>query len=331
MIERRSADWFPAGFVDYAAGRMLQRLLYSPFLAQVVVTRKCNLSCTYCNEFDDFSPPVPTEDLRARLRKLKELGTWAVEWTGGEPMLHPDLFELTRYAKRELKFHKVMLISNAYLFNEDKIRQLNEAGLDELQVSIDGVNTNDVTIKVLKPLRKKLEAVIRAARFKVVLNAVIGSAPATEAMEVVTFARENGLRPRVCLIHGGDGQMKLSPEDLAVYNEIKTQMGRRFREAGDYRTRLMEDNRAPFKCRAGSRYLYVDELGMVRWCSQQRESWGKPLLEYTRADLKQQFFTRKDCNDHCTVGCVRTCSNPDEWREQPLAAEPAGLVQIRPA
>ena len=59
----------------YAPGPMLQRLLYSPFLAQVVVTRKCNLSCTYCNEFDEVSPPVPTEDLKTRLRKLKELGT----------------------------------------------------------------------------------------------------------------------------------------------------------------------------------------------------------------------------------------------------------------
>jgi MoaA/NifB/PqqE/SkfB family radical SAM enzyme len=223
-----------------------------------------------------------------------------------------------------------MLISNAYLFNEEKIRQLNDAGLDELQVSIDGVNTNDVTIKVLKPLRKKLEHVVKAAKFKVVLNAVIGSAPASEAMEVVNFARANGLRPRVCLIHDGDGQMNLDPEDLAVYNQIKALMGRRFREAGDYRTRLMDEHHAPFKCRAGSRYLYVDEFGMVRWCSQQRDVWGKALLEYTRADLKEQFFTQKDCNDHCTVGCVRTCSHPDEWRAQPLAqtAPPATLVQI---
>src|SRR4051812_22010785 len=306
---------------------MLQRLLYSPFLAQVVVTRKCNLSCTYCNEFDDVSPPVPTEDLRARLRKLKELGTWAVEWTGGEPLLHPDLFELTRYAKRELKFHKVMLISNAYLLNEKKVTELNDAGLDELQVSIDGVNTNEVTVKVLKPLRKKLEHLIRTAKFKVVLNAVVGSAPAAEAMEVVNFAVSSGLRPRVCLIHGGDGQMKLAPEDLVVYNEIKAKMGRRFREAGDYRTRLMDENRAPFKCRAGSRYLYVDEFGTIRWCSQQRESWGKALLDYTPQDLKKQFFTAKDCNEHCTVGCVRTCSNPDEWRKQLLAPDPLELPQ----
>jgi hypothetical protein len=62
---------------------------------------------------------------------------------------------------------------------------------------------------------------------------------------------------------------------------------------------------------------------------QSASSWGKPLSEYTADDLREQFFTRKDCNDHCTVGCVRTCSHPDEWRGQHLVAPPQPLVQIR--
>ena len=39
---------------------------------------------------------------------------------------------------------------------------------------------------------------------------------------------------------------------------------------------------APFKCRAGSRYLYIDEFGNVNWCSQTRTVWSKPLANYTR-------------------------------------------------
>jgi MoaA/NifB/PqqE/SkfB family radical SAM enzyme len=312
---------------------VLNRLLYSPFLVQLVVTRRCNLSCTYCNEFDEVSDPVPTAELKARMDKIRELGAWAVEFTGGEPMLHPEIYELTRYAKG-LGFTKVMLISNAYLLNEEKVRKLSEAGLDDLQISIDGVTPNDVTVKVLKPLRKKLDAVIRAATFRVTLNAVIGSAPPEEALEVVSYAQEQGFRPRVCLIHSGDGQLKLPADQVAVYHEIKARLGKRFREAGDYRTRLMNEGSAPFRCRAGSRYLYVDEFGYVRWCSQQREAFGVPLDRYTPEDLRRQFHTRKGCSDHCTVGCVRTCSAYDEWRGQELEPDPAlaaaALVQISP-
>jgi hypothetical protein len=109
---------------------------------------------------------------------------------------------------------------------------------------------------------------VRAAKFRVTLNAVMGSAPAREALEVVAFAKEHGFRPRVSLIHSGDGQLKLTPEEMTVYGQINRALGRRFNEAKDYRRRLMATGAAPFKCRAGSRYLYVDEFGMVRWCSQ---------------------------------------------------------------
>jgi hypothetical protein len=85
----------------------------------------------------------------------------------------------------------------------------------------------------------------------------------------------------------------------------------------------MEEGRAPFKCRAGSRYLYVDEDSIVRWCSQQRDAFGIPLADFTHDHLREQFHTRKPCADHCTVGCARTCSAYDGWRPQTLAATPA--------
>jgi MoaA/NifB/PqqE/SkfB family radical SAM enzyme len=312
----------------------LSRFLYAPFHAQLVVTRKCNLSCGYCNEFDDFSPPVPFEELCKRIDKIRELGTWAVEFTGGEPLEHPQIVELVKYAKSR-GFYKVMLISNAYLFNEAMVHKFNEAGLDDLQVSIDGVTTNDTTIKVLKPLKKKLETIAKHAKFRVTLNSVVGSAPPGEAIEVIAFAREHNFIPRVCLIHGGDGQLSLSTAQLDEYTAIKRALGKRFKDAGDYRTVLMEKGASPFKCRAGSRYLYIDEFGYVRWCSQSRELWGKTLESYTLDDLKEQFDTQKDCAPGCTVGCVRTASGPDRFRRQkrpqppaPAPSSPEQLVQI---
>src|SRR5271157_3006277 len=114
----------------------LQRLMYSPFLAQLVVIRRCNLACGYCNEFDKTSEPVDPAVLKTRIDKLKELGTFSLELTGGEPMLHPQIYDLIAHARSQT-FHKVMLISNAYLLNERKVGMLNDAGLMELQVSVD--------------------------------------------------------------------------------------------------------------------------------------------------------------------------------------------------
>ena len=295
----------------------LTRLAYAPFLAQLVIIRRCNLACGYCNEFDDSSDPVDTAALKARIDRLKALGTFSLELTGGEPMLHPDVYELIRYARAK-SFTKVMMISNAYLLNERKIEALNEAGLMELQVSVDGVKPNDVTVKVLEPMMPKLRALAKAARFKVVLSAVLGATKPEEVLTVAQTARELGFRPRVLVLHDGSGQLQLSEEERATFAQVKKTVGtRRFREAGDYRDRILQTGKAPFKCRAGSRYLYVDELGDVHWCSQMREAFKKPLLEYTEQDLKQQFYTHKSCADACTIGCVRTQSAYDEWRGQP--------------
>src|SRR5437016_14474426 len=64
---------------------------HSPLLAQIVVTRFCNLDCSYCNEFDKVSKPVPIEDLLARIDDLARLDTAVVTCTGGEPLTHPQI------------------------------------------------------------------------------------------------------------------------------------------------------------------------------------------------------------------------------------------------
>src|SRR6187431_3290607 len=67
--------------------------------AHIIPTRRCNLSCTYCNEFDDFSSPVPTDEMLRRIDRLAELGTSIITISGGEPLLHPHLDEIIRHMR----------------------------------------------------------------------------------------------------------------------------------------------------------------------------------------------------------------------------------------
>ena len=300
----------------------LSRLRYSPLLAQMVVIRRCNLSCGYCSEFDKTSDPVPVEILENRLEKLRELGTFGISLTGGEPTLHPDLPRLIRKC-RELRFFRTGMISNGFFLRPRMIEALNEAGLQEMQISIDGVRRNETTEKVLANLRKRLLALRDHARFRVTVSGVIGAAPPEEAEDVIAFARELGFTPRVLLVHDGNGQLKLKSEEVKAFQRIVDTLPKSWLDFSGYRKRLVRHGAAPFKCRAGSRYLYIDEFGNVNWCSQTRTVWSKPLTNYTRKDLREQFYTYKSCNESCTLGCARSASQLDNWRAQtsPIPAQ----------
>ena len=69
-----------------------------PWTAHLYVTDRCNLDCFYCNEYDNSRPNPDTEALKSYLRKIRELGVIRLGFQGGEPLLHPDIAELTRYA-----------------------------------------------------------------------------------------------------------------------------------------------------------------------------------------------------------------------------------------
>src|SRR6266849_4611365 len=127
---------------------------YNPLLAQVVVTRRCNLACGYCNEYDDFSPPVPTKDLLARIDHLARLKTATITFTGGEPLLHPDLDTLIRAARDHGMI--VTIITNGFKLTRKWIDRFNAAGLQGMQISIDNLEPDEVSMKSLHSVKGKL-------------------------------------------------------------------------------------------------------------------------------------------------------------------------------
>ena len=108
-----------------------------PVMAHIIPIRRCNLSCAYCNEYDDVSQPVPTDVMLRRINHLGDLGTTIVTFSGGEPILHPDLDDLIAQVRKRGML--AGLITNGYLLVPDRIARLNRAGLDWLQISIDNL------------------------------------------------------------------------------------------------------------------------------------------------------------------------------------------------
>jgi MoaA/NifB/PqqE/SkfB family radical SAM enzyme len=291
-----------------------------PFLAQLVVTRRCNLSCGYCNEYDDFSKPVPFEVLAARIDHLAKLGTVVLTLTGGEPLLHPRLDELIA---RVVSHGMVCtLISNGYAFTERWIDRLNAAGLTLVQISIDNLEPNEVSQKSLSKIEKRLALLKERARFGVNINAVLGSCTPSATRELVDRVEGLGFFMTVGLLHDHTGQLDpgLASEELAsLYREMRRRSKKSvFHHVGEgWEDQMIDRGRVPFRCRAGARYLYVDEHGNVSFCSQRRGEPGIDLLEYGRRHAALAFETAKGCEASCTIACVRRASALDAWRPQP--------------
>jgi MoaA/NifB/PqqE/SkfB family radical SAM enzyme len=302
-----------------------------PLLAHLIPIRRCNLSCKYCNEYDDFSKPVPAELMFRRVDKLAELGTSIITISGGEPLLHPDLDAIIS----RVRHHGMIrgLITNGYLLTAERIQRLNDAGLEWLQISVDNVTPDDVSKKSLKVLDKKLQLLAEHAEFQVNINSVVGGGIRNpqDALVIGKRAVELGFSSTVGIIHDGGGQLQpLNDEERQVYLAMKSLEKRAYSRINAFQENIANGRPNDWRCRAGSRYLYICENGLVHYCSQQRGYPAVPLETYTVEDIRREYLTEKPCAPHCTVSCVHQISIFDAWRapQKPSPAPSGGLVQI---
>jgi MoaA/NifB/PqqE/SkfB family radical SAM enzyme len=245
-----------------------------------------------------------------------------VAFSGGEPMLHPDLDDLIRHIRA--RGMMAGLITNGYFLVPKRIEELNAAGLDFLQISIDNVEPDEVSKKSLRLLDKKLQHLKDYAAFDVNINSVLGGGIKNpeDARTINNRARQLGFSTSIGIIHDGTGRLKaLGTVERTVFDEVSAAINGAGQVVKNLYSgiRSFQDNLADgkpnvWRCRAGARYLYICEDGLVHYCSQQRGYPGVPLESYTTSDIRREFSTPKSCAPYCTVGCVHRVSTMDFWR-----------------
>jgi len=302
-----------------------------PVTAQIVPIRRCNLACTYCNEYDKESAPVATGEMLRRIDKLGELGTSIITFSGGEPTLHPDLDVLIRRARTRGAI--ATIITNGYLLTPERIRRFNAAGLDYLQISIDNVEPDEVSKKSLKVLDRKLEWLAEHAEFEVTINSVLGSEirRPEDAYEIATRSRQLGFHSTVGLLHDGSGQLKpLDRLQFSVYDRIfGLESGLfSFAHLDAFQRNITRAQPNRWHCPAGGRFLYICEDGLVHYCSQQRGHPGIPLERYGVEDLAREGAKTKGCAPFCTISCAHQTAMLDDFRTKPRETL-AGIVARR--
>jgi MoaA/NifB/PqqE/SkfB family radical SAM enzyme len=307
-----------------------------PYMAHIVPMRRCNLACTYCNEFDDVSDPVDIDEMRRRIGALGRLGTSVITISGGEPLLHPELDDVIRAIRSTGAI--AGMITNGYLLMPDRIQRLNKAGLDHMQISIDNVMPDEVSKKSLKVLDAKLRMLAEHADFHVNINSVVGGGISNpeDALTISKRALELGFSSTIGIIHDGTGQLKpLAERERKVWDEVRRLTRRSYSRFNHFQEAIANGQPNDWRCRAGSRYLYVCENGLVHYCSQQRGFPAIPVSDYTTEHVKREFVTEKGCAPNCTISCVHQVSYIDHWRAPQSSSTTPGssaagdLVQIQ--
>jgi MoaA/NifB/PqqE/SkfB family radical SAM enzyme len=318
----------------FRESRMFARAMQSaahPILAQIVPIRRCNLDCGYCNEYDKTSDPVPLETMLRRIDRLADLGTTIITLSGGEPTLHPGLDAIIARIRERGAIST--LITNGLLLTPERIERLNRAGLDYLQISIDNARPDEISKKSLQVLDRKLEWLAGHAEFAVTINSVLGSGIRNpqDALQVAGRARSLGFTSTVGILHDNSGQLRpLGEAHEAVYEEFLRHKDSLFSFAhfDSFQQNISRGLPNAWHCRAGGRFLYICEDGLVHYCSQQRGKPGIPLEDYTVEDLRREAARPKECAPFCTISCVHQTAMLDDFREKPRETL-AGILERR--
>ncbi len=168
------------------------------------LVRRCNLTCKHCYSISadrDFPGELSTEEVFRVMDDLKAFGVPALILSGGEPLLRPDIFEISRRAK-SLGFY-VGLSSNGTLVDEDNIGRIAEVGYDYVGISLDGLReTHDRFRQRIGAFDEALRGIrlCRDAGIKVGMRMTLTRDNARELPDMLRLMDDEGI-PKFYLSH----------------------------------------------------------------------------------------------------------------------------------
>lgn len=237
---------------------------------RVSVTDRCNFRCTYCMPAEIFGADYPflkasqlmsLDELTRLLRAFVALGVEKLRITGGEPLLRPDVPELIRVAKNELRIPDVALTTNGWLL-EKQAPALKAAGLDRINVSVDSLR--DDRFGALNGRGLKLDRVLAGIQsaatvgFPVKVNMVVVRGSNDDEIETMAeWARERRLTLRFIEFMDVGNHNGWSREKVVPAREIVERIGRLW---------PLEPCGPAYRGEVAARYRYADgrgEIGLI--------------------------------------------------------------------
>jgi MoaA/NifB/PqqE/SkfB family radical SAM enzyme len=279
-----------------------------PLQCSLYVTDRCNLDCAYCTEYDNSRPHPSLDDLKKWVRKIRELGTMRIALVGGEPLTHPDIVELVRYC-RELGF-ATSLTTNGFLLTPNFVAQLEDAGLQVMQISVDRMTPSPITKKSFKTVLPKLDY-FRDSKISLHITGVICADTLPEAQAVLETGLSRGIPTEVRLVHADPlhrFRVDRGPrEELERFIDSMIERKRRGEKIHtseailNYQRSLLRGEHVEWTCVAGYKLFFVSAQGKFWICSMVHTD--KHIMDVTLDDLYANY-RKKSCQEGCGVYCA---------------------------
>jgi MoaA/NifB/PqqE/SkfB family radical SAM enzyme len=283
-----------------------------PLQCSLYVTDRCNLDCAYCTEYDNSRPHPRIDDLKKWVRKIRDLGTMRIALVGGEPLTHPDIVELVRYC-RELGF-ATSLTTNGFLLTRRLVAQLEDAGLQVMQISVDRMTPSAITKKSFKTVLPKLDY-FRDSKISLHITGVICADTLPESQAVLETGLSRGIPTEVRLVHADPLQRfrvdRGRREELERFIESmieRKQRGEKIHTSEailDYQRSLLRGEPVEWTCVAGYKLFFVSAQGKFWICSMVHTD--KHIMDVTLDDLYANY-KKKSCQQGCGVYCAVSAS-----------------------
>lgn len=185
----------------------------------------CNANCTFCYYHHSHTKKVPSfEELKNKLNLAKKLGMESVEFTGGEPTMRENIFELVAYA-RQIGFKRMCMISNGILFKDKTfVEKAEVSGLEEIKLSIHSskakIHNSMTGLNSFKHVMAGIKN-LKRTNLKIKTNTIISSLNYKSLPETARFlTRIKPSRINLKLITPILDATRLNKKIIASYSEV---------------------------------------------------------------------------------------------------------------
>jgi len=298
----------------------------TPAFVRMLPTDRCNLNCSYCWQRDNKSTDMSLDSFSSYLDKAKALKVGLMTFLGGEPMIWKPLYEaLALCTERHVMTD---LTTNGTLLTESTAESLGKAGLDYLNISVDGVNATEVTSKtsIFRPgLMESLKKARKKYHMHTRINSVIYKNNYAEILALIEFCKKWDVQISLGFIvppldpkYRSETDIYFSVADEALLKEIvsgileKKRAGYPIVDPDSYFKNIFKFIRREkfWDCNYPTRYgwINVTPTGHIRSCTKKMDKLDIHFLDLDPENLVELRQILKEKVETCNIDCYSNCA-----------------------